>query len=59
MTYDIPDHPVIRNLETHRITPDGTGNPRFPVCPVCWGAETDTFLVRNKDLDIVGCETSA
>lgn len=50
--YNIPDHPVIRNMERTGY-PDGR-EPRLPKCPVC-EAETDTFY-RNKDLDIVGCD---
>lgn len=50
--FDVPDHPVIRNMERTGY-PDGK-EPKYPLCPIC-GAETDTFY-RNKDLDIIGCD---
>lgn len=48
---NIPDHPVIRNLERTG-WPDGK-DPSWPVCPVC-GAEADTFY-QDKSRAIVGC----
>ena len=52
MYNDIPDHPVIQNMERTGY-PDGK-EPTYPHCPVC-GAECDT-VYRNKELDIVGCD---
>ena len=48
---NIPDHPVIRNLERTG-WPDGK-EPSWSICPVC-GAETETFY-QDKDRAIVGC----
>lgn len=50
--HDLPDHPVIRNLERTGY-PDGK-EPTYPRCPVC-GEECDT-IYKNADLDIVGCD---
>ena len=50
--YDIPDHPVIRNLERTGY-PDGK-EPEYPRCPIC-GAECET-IYRDKDGDIFGCD---
>ena len=33
MNYDLPDHPVIQNMERTGY-PDGK-EPIFPICPVC------------------------
>lgn len=48
---DLPDHPVIRNLERTGY-PDGK-DPRYPKCPVC-GEECET-VYKTKDYEIVGC----
>ena len=49
--YQLPDHPIIRNMER-------TGYPgkvpEIPVCPVC-GDEAETFYM-NEDKQIVGCD---
>lgn len=50
--YDIPDHPVIQNMERTGY-PDGK-EPNFPHCPVC-GNECDT-VYRNIDGEVVGCD---
>lgn len=50
--HDIPDHPVIRNMERTGY-PDGK-EPAYPICPIC-GEECET-IYRNKYLDVVGCE---
>lgn len=50
--YEIPDHPVIRNMEQTGY-PDGK-EPIYPRCPVC-GEECET-VYRNIYLDIVGCD---
>ena len=49
---DIPDHPVIRNMERTG-HPDGK-EPTYPHCPVC-GEECDT-IYKDKEHDIVGCD---
>lgn len=49
---NIPDHPVIRNLERSGY-PDGK-EPRYPRCPVC--AEECSFIYKNKNREIVGCD---
>lgn len=50
--YDIPDHPVIRNMEA-------TGHPEGKaeieiLCPIC-GSTSDTFY-KNQDGEVVGCD---
>ncbi|MEA4932588.1 MAG: hypothetical protein VB071_03225 [Lawsonibacter sp.] len=50
MSKEIPDHPIIRNMERTGY-PDGR-EPRGPVCPVC-GREADVFYQR--DGEIIGC----
>lgn len=52
MSYQIPDHPVIRNMERTGY-PDGK-EPEYPICPVC-DQETDTYY-KDKHGDIVGCD---
>lgn len=52
MNRDIPDHPVIRNMERTGY-PDGK-EPEYPICPVC-EENADTFY-KNFDNEIVGCE---
>ena len=54
MNYDLPDHPVIQNMERTGY-PDGK-EPTFPICPVC-GEECEEIF-RDKDLNIVGCDIS-
>lgn len=48
--YDIPDHPVIRNLERTGY-PDGK-EPVYPHCPVC-GKEC--FETYRRDGEVIGC----
>lgn len=48
MNYDLPDHPVIQNMERTGY-PDGK-EPTFPICPVC-GEECEEIF-RDKDLNI-------
>ena len=53
MLYDIPDHPVIANMER-------TGHPdgKFPsplLCPLC-GGECETIYRTKEDREIVGCD---
>lgn len=50
--HDIPDHPIIRNMERTGY-PDGK-EPAYPRCPIC-GAECET-IYKNSDHDIVGCD---
>lgn len=51
MWNNIPDHPIIRNLEQTGY-PDGR-EPKTPRCPIC-DRETDTFY-KDRDGDIFGC----
>lgn len=48
----IPDHPVIRNMELTGY-PDGK-EPSYPTCPICH-EEADTFYV-DQDEQIIGCD---
>lgn len=48
MNYDLPDHPVIQNMERTGY-PDGK-EPTFPICPVC-GEECEEIF-RDKDLNM-------
>lgn len=50
--YDIPDHPVIRNLERTG-WPDGK-EPEYPHCPVC--NEPEISKAYRQDGDIIGCD---
>lgn len=50
--YDIPDHPVIRNLERTGY-PDGK-EPAYPRCPVC-GEECET-IYTDRIGTCVGCD---
>lgn len=50
--YNLPDHPVIRNMERTGY-PDGK-EPKWPICPVC-DEETATYY-KDKHGDIVGCD---
>ena len=40
MNYDLPDHPVVQNLERTGY-PDGK-EPHYPRCPIC-GEECETI----------------
>ena len=51
--YDIPDHPVIRNMERTGY-PDGK-EPEYPHCPVCEEREISD-VYEQKDDGIIGCE---
>ena len=42
MNYDLPDHPVIQNMERTGY-PDGK-EPTFPICPVCGEECEEIFL---------------
>lgn len=50
--YDIPDHPVIRNMERTGY-PDGK-EPKYPICPQC--GEECSIIYRDDGNDIVGCD---
>ncbi len=50
--YDIPDHPVIQNMERTGY-PDGK-EPAYPHCPVC-GEECETVYI-DRTGDCVGCD---
>lgn len=50
--YNLPDHPVIRNMEMTGY-PNGS-EPEYPHCPVC-SAECDE-VYKAKDGTIVGCD---
>ena len=52
MTHDLPDHPVIQNMER-------TGYPDFkrqffPHCPICGYECSDIY--KDKNFKIVGCD---
>lgn len=51
---DIPDHPVIRNMERTGY-PDGK-EPEYPHCPVCGMEEIGEVYVRDSDHGILGCD---
>ena len=51
--HDLPDHPIIRNLERTGY-PDGK-EPRYPHCPVC-GEECEIIYRRYSDDECVGCD---
>ena len=50
--YDIPDHPVIRNME--RTGYPGGKDPVYPRCPVC-GEECET-IYKDRFGRCVGCD---
>lgn len=50
---DVPDHPVIRNLERTG-WPDGK-EPEYPHCPACSAEEASEVLV-TRDGGVAGCE---
>ena len=50
---EIPDHPVIANMERTGY-PDGR-EPDPPFCPLC-GGECETIYRRKEDREIVGCD---
>ena len=50
-THDVPDHPIIRNMERTGY-PDGK-EPEYPRCPIC-EEETDT-LYKDKYGEVFGC----
>lgn len=50
---NIPDHPVIRNLERTGY-PDGK-EPEYPRCPACQEPECVEVYVQ-KDEGVIGCE---
>lgn len=51
--HDIPDHPVIANMERTGY-PDGK-EPDPPLCPFC-GGECETIYRRKEDREVVGCD---
>lgn len=53
MPHDIPDHPVIANMERTGY-PDGR-EPEPHLCPLC-GGECETVYRTKKEKEIVGCE---
>lgn len=53
MNYDLPDHPVVQNLERTGY-PDGK-EPRYPRCPIC-GEECEIVYRRYSDGECVGCD---
>lgn len=52
MSYDLPDHPVIQNMERTGY-PNGK-EPEYPRCPIC-GEECED-IYKDKDLNIVFCK---
>lgn len=50
---DLPDHPVIRNMERTGY-PDGR-EPDTPRCPIC-GRECETIYYDKQCGDIFGCD---
>lgn len=50
---EIPDHPVIANLERTGY-PDGK-EPEPPLCPLC-GGECEIIYRTKEDHEIVGCD---
>lgn len=53
MPLDIPDHPVIANMERTGY-PDGI-EPAPALCPLC-GGECETIYRTKKEKEIVGCD---
>lgn len=51
--YDIPDHPVIQNMERTGY-PDGK-EPEYPTCPVCHTEQT-TQVYKDIYGDLKGCD---
>jgi len=51
--YDVPDHPVIRNLEQTGY-PDGQ-EPDDIACPVCGSVRAEDFYVAAGNT-VVGCD---
>ena len=51
--HDIPDHPVIANMERTGY-PDGK-EPDPYLCPCC-GGECETIFRTKEDREIVGCD---
>lgn len=49
--YDIPDHPVIRNMERTGY-PDGKA-PTYPRCPICYEECSEVY---KRDFEIIGCD---
>ena len=52
MNYDLPDHPVVQNLERTGY-PDGK-EPHYPRCPIC-GEESET-IYKDRYGAYVGCD---
>lgn len=52
MNYDLPDHPVVQNLERTGYS-DGK-DPRCPRCPIC-GEECET-IHKDRYGAYVGCD---
>ena len=53
MPHNIPDHPVIRNMEATGY-PDGK-EPEMPCCPVC-DRECEKIYKHTESREIVGCD---
>lgn len=53
MVYQLPDHPVIHNMEMTG-TPDGMPE-KHTICPVC-GEECETAYIRKTDGEPMGCD---
>ena len=53
MPHDIPDHPVIANMERTG-HPDGK-EPAPVLCPLC-GGECETIYRTKEDREVVGCD---
>lgn len=51
---DIPDHPIIRNLERTGLPHPEIDEDEEPICPVCGEACSTAFLDSNGDA--LGCE---
>ena len=52
MNYDLPDHPVVQNMERTGY-PDGK-EPHYPRCPIC-GEECET-IYKDRYGAYVGCD---
>ena len=52
MSYDLQDHPVIRNMELYGV-PDPTEKEVHAICPICGSADPEDFFII--DGEIVGC----
>lgn len=53
MIHDIPDHPVVRNMEQTG-HPDGK-EPEYPRCPLC-GGECEKIYKHRESREVMGCD---